>query len=262
MSTIWSTESFPEPRGSGKLRLIPMQRTSAISRGDLLQWTPAGRALVFVLSAASIWCLLAEFYGLCSMRTFTLAVLLPATALLVLIAAMDYWRGDRRLFRAVMVGAVGGLLAAVAYDLFRLPWVVGAVDRVGPAWLRLPLFRVFPRFGAMILGEPFTPDQSDSQFTLMAHVVGWAYHFSNGITFGVMYMAMVGDATRRSWLWAIVLAAGLELAMLFTPYTRFFGIVPAALFVVVTLTAHTIFGVTLGLYARVTSMRGRMVGAV
>ncbi|MDB5319334.1 MAG: hypothetical protein JWN40_965 [Phycisphaerales bacterium] len=232
-----------------------MERQNSIIRSNLFRWTPAGRALVFVLSAASIWCLLAEFYGLCSMRTFTYAILLPATALLVLITAMDYFRGDRRLFRAVMVGAVGGLLAAIAYDLFRLPWVLGAVDHVGPNWLRLPLFKVFPRFGAMILAEPFTADQTDSQFTLAAHVVGWAYHFSNGITFGVMYMAMVGDATRRSWLWAIALAVGLELGMLFTPYTRFFGIVPAALFVAVTLTAHMIFGVTLGLYSRATARR-------
>ena len=221
-----------------------------IFSNDLFRWTPAGRTLVFVLSAASIWCLLAEFYGLCSMRTFTFAILLPATALLIVIAIMDYLRGDGRLARAVMIGAIGGLLAAISYDIFRLPWVIGAVDHVGPRWLRLPLYKVFPRFGAMILGQPCTPEQTDSQFTLTAHVVGWAYHFSNGITFGVMYMALIGDATRRSWLWAIVLAAGLELGMLFTPYTSFFGILPATLFVVVTLTAHTIFGITLGLYAR------------
>jgi hypothetical protein len=237
-----------------------MDRHDTIFSGDLFRWTPAGRALVFVLSAASIWCLLAEFYGLCSMRTFTFAILLPATALLILIAVRDYWRGDGRLARAVMVGAMGGLLAAIAYDVFRLAWVIGDVDHVGPHWLRLPLFNVFPRFGAMILGEPYTADQTNSQFTLSAHVVGWAYHFSNGITFGVMYRAMIGDATRRRWLWAIALAVGLELGMLFTPYTRFFGIVPMALFVVVTLTAHTIFGVTLGLYARSAALRGRVVG--
>ena len=240
-----------------------MQTFSVAGKSDVPHqsfWTPAWRTVVFVLAATSIWCLLAEFYGLCSMRTFTFAILLPATALLILIAIMDYVRGDGRLFRAVMVGAIGGLLAAIAYDVFRLAWVIGAVDHVGPKWMRLPLFKVFPRFGAMILGEPFTPDETDSQFTLMAHVVGWAYHFSNGITFGVMYMAMIGDASRRSWLWAIALAVGLELGMLFTPYTRFFGIVPMALFVVVTLTAHTIFGVTLGLYARAAAMRGRVVG--
>src|SRR4051812_8482284 len=117
------------------------------------QWTPLGRGIVFFLAATSIWCLLAEFYGLCSMRTFTFAILIPSTALLVLITAMDFVKGDRRLFRAVMIGAIGGFLAAVAYDVFRLPWVLGAADHVGPWWLRLPLFKVFPRFGAMILGE-------------------------------------------------------------------------------------------------------------
>src|SRR5688572_31270948 len=104
--------------------LMNPHRRPALSA--LYQWTPAGRTVTFFLAATSIWCLLAEFYGLCSMRTFTFAVLLPATAVLVLITAMDYFKGDGRLFRAVMVGAIGGLVAAVAYDVFRLPWVVGA----------------------------------------------------------------------------------------------------------------------------------------
>ena len=225
----------------------------------VLQWTLPGRAVVFFLSATSIWCLLAEFYGLCSMRTFTIWVLIPSTIALIAIALLDLAKGDRRLFRACLIGAVGGFIAAVAYDVFRIPFVVGAIDHTGPVWLRLPLFKVFPRFGAMILGQPFTPTQTDSQFTLTAHLVGWIYHFSNGITFGVMYMAMIGDAGKRGWWWAIALAAGLELAMLFTPYTRFFGINQTARFVVVTLTAHIIFGVALGVYARRKSFRWPMM---
>ena len=216
----------------------------------VLQWTPGGRFIVFFLSATSIWCLLAEFYGLCSMRTFTFWVLIPATILLIAMAVLDFVRGDRRLARAVAIGAVAGFLAACAYDLFRMPFVISAVDHVGPSWLRLPLFKVFPRFGALILAEPFTAQQTDSQFTLTAHVVGWIYHFSNGITFGVMYMALIGDARRRSWMWGIVLAVGLELMMLFTPYTGFFGINLTARFVVVTLIAHLIFGIAMGIYAR------------
>ena len=115
---------------------------------------------------------------------------------------------------------------------FRSSW--RRSTRSGPDWLRLPLFKVFPRFGAMILGEPFDATTTDSQFTLTAHLVGWVYHFSNGITFGVMYMALVGDASRRSWLWAVLFATGLELAMLFTPYTTFFGIHMTTRFVIVT----------------------------
>ncbi len=32
-------------------------------------------------------------------------------------------------------------------------------------------------------------------------LIGWAYHFSNGLTFGVMYTAMIGEGTRRHWGW-------------------------------------------------------------
>jgi hypothetical protein len=216
----------------------------------LLDWTPAARSVVFVLAATSIWCLLAEFYGLCSMRLFTFWILIPATALLVGLALADRARGDGLLWRAVLIGAIAGFFAACAYDIFRIPFVVAAADKLGPAWLRLPLFKVFPRFGAMILGQPFDSSTSDSQFTLMAHLVGWVYHFSNGITFGVMYMALVGDASRRSWLWAVLFATGVELAMLMTPYTTFFGIHMTMKFVVATLLAHTVFGIVLGKFAR------------
>src|SRR3954454_20240955 len=102
----------------------------------VLQWTRGGRAIVFFLSATSIWCLLAEFYGLCSMRTFTLWILIPSTIALIAMAILDFYRGDRRLFRACCIGAIGGFLAAVAYDTFRIPFVVGAIDHVGPLWLR------------------------------------------------------------------------------------------------------------------------------
>ena len=213
-------------------------------------WSPAGRTLVFFLAASSIWSLLAEFYHLCSMRTFTLYMEIPATALLILVAFIDLVKGDRRLWRAVVIGAIGGLLASFAYDLYRLPWVIMAIDKIGPMCLRLPLYKVFPQFGAMILGQPYTLHQTDSQYKLLTHVVGWLYHFSNGVTFGIMYMALIGDPAKRNWIWAIVLAVGLELAMLFTPYTSFFGIGLTERFVVATLTAHLLFGTVLGLFAR------------
>src|SRR6476619_1778184 len=98
-----------------------MSSPSTSTLPPVLQWTLPGRALVFFLSGTSIWCLLAEFYGLCSMRTFTLWILIPSTFLLIAMAILDLARGDRRLFRAVCIGAIGGFLAAVAYDVFRIP---------------------------------------------------------------------------------------------------------------------------------------------
>lgn len=224
----------------------------------LFRWTPAGRLLVFALSATSIWCLLAEFYGLCSMRTFTLAVLLPATAGLVVLAVADRLRGDGRLWHGVVAGAAAGLVAAVAYDVFRLPFVSSrewGLEGVVPP---LNLFKVFPRFGAMILGEP----AEQPGYSTAAHLTGWAYHFSNGATFGVMYLALVGDAGRRSWLWAVLLATGLELGMLLTPYPRFFAIPLTATFVAATLAAHLVFGIALGLTTRWWAAPGRTEAAV
>jgi hypothetical protein len=216
----------------------------------LLRWNVPTRTVIFTLSATSIWCLLSEFYGLCSMQGFTIYILIPATVALVLLAVADRFKGEGLLWRGVVIGAVAGFLAACAYDVFRIPFVIAAVDQVGPEWLRLPLFKVFPRFGAMILGQPFDAAMTDSQFTLTAHLLGWVYHFSNGITFGVMYMALVGDATKRSWWCAVAVAMGLELAMLLTPYSNYFGIHMTLKFVVVTFAAHAVFGVVLGLLSR------------
>jgi hypothetical protein len=91
------------------------------------------------------------------------------------------------------------------------------------------------------------------QFTRMGEA--WAYHFSNGVTFGVMYVALIGDARRRSWLWAVLLATGLEMGMLLTPYPQFVAIPLTAVFVGVTFMAHLVFGVALGLVTRWWSKR-------
>jgi len=202
--------------------------------------------LLFVLSASSIWCLLADMYNLCSMQIFTVAILLPASAVMVAMALVDRIRGDGQLWRAVVVGSAAGLIAALAYDVFRLPFVFSRPWQISSVVPPLNLFKVFPRFGAMILGQPIEQEV----YPIATHLVGWAYHFSNGLTFGVMYMAMIGDTSRRSWLWAILLATGLEMAMLLTPYPRFFSIPVTAVFVAVTFTAHLVFGVALGLGAK------------
>jgi hypothetical protein len=70
----------------------------------------------------------------------------------------------------------------------------------------MPILEVFPRFGAMILGQP----SEQPSYPLAAHLLGWTYHFSNGCTVGVMYLALVGDGLRRHWGWAVVMAVSLE----------------------------------------------------
>src|SRR6185369_10169079 len=209
------------------------------------RWSAGGRCLVFLLASTSIACLLLDFYGVCPMQLFTVAIFLPAMMALGALAILDWRRGDGQLGRAVLIGAAAGLLAAVAYDLFRLPFVFAKEWGIAAIVPPMKLFKVFPRFGAMILGQPIEQES----YSLAAALLGWGYHFSNGAAFGVMYVAMVGDA-RRSWGWAVLMAAGLELGMLFTPYPQVFSIAVTARFVLVTMAAHAIFGVELGLAAR------------
>lgn len=222
-----------------------MQEGGGADQGPGL-WTGPGRLAVFLLGASSIAALLSEFYGLWPMRAFTLAAFLPALTVLGALACWDRVRGGGGLWTGVATGAVAGLCAALAYDIFRLPFVFSRAWGLSAVVPPMPLFKVFPRFGALILAEPL----EQASYTLPAQLVGWAYHFSNGATFGVMYLAMVGRGLRRHWLWAVVMAAGLEAGMLVTPYPQTFGIKVTGRFVAVTLAAHMIFGVALGLLAR------------
>jgi hypothetical protein len=205
-------------------------------------WTGASRWMVFLLASTSIACLLLDFYHLCSMRIFTGFIFLPAMVLLVTFALFDRFRGDGRLWQAVLIGLVGGLLAAVCYDIFRLPFVFAKEWGISSIVPPMALFQVFPRFGAMILGEPI----NQAHYSANTQILGWIYHFSNGATFGVMYVAMVGNPSQRHWAWAVLMAVALELGMLLTPYPQSFSIPVTVSFVVVTMMAHAIFGVGLG----------------
>ena len=205
-------------------------------------WTAKGRAVIFILAATSIACLLFDFYRLCPMRTFTVFIFLPAIVLLFALAIWDRIFGNKNLWRAVMIGVIAGFLAAIAYDIFRLPFVFAKQLGIESILPPLNLFKVFPRFGAMILNQPV----EQASYSLGAHLIGWIYHFSNGIAFGVMYVALIGDGTKRHWAWGVVMAVCLELGMLLTPYPAFFKIPVTAAFVLVTLAAHVIFGATLG----------------
>lgn len=215
------------------------------------QWKARSRCLVFALAASSIACLLVDFYKLCPMSFFTPFIFLPAFVTLCALAVMDRRHGDGYVWRAVWIGMLGGLLAAVAYDVFRLPFVFAkewGIDAIVPP---MKLFKVFPRFGAMVLGQPI----EQPSYSPATQVIGWIYHFSNGATFGVMYLALIGDARRRNWAWAVLFALTLELGMLFTPYPTIFSIPVSARFVIVTIAAHAIFGVGLGWATRWLSLR-------
>jgi len=71
---------LPPTSRFGRIPAMKYRSARRIPPSRVLQWTGPGRLLVFALSATSIWCLLSEMYGLCDMRTFFYAILMPATA--------------------------------------------------------------------------------------------------------------------------------------------------------------------------------------
>ena len=190
------------------------------------------RPLVFTLALLSFACLLGNFYGLWTMHAFGCLVLPPATALLIWIAWKTRGQPDGP-HRWIVQGTLGGLIAAVAYDLYRLPFVLGGA----------PLFKVFPRFGELLL------DASEPRW--LVEVIGWAYHFSNGAALGIMFLALVPRGTPRTLFWgAVAWALFIEAMLLLTPYTTFFGLPLTGRFVFLTASAHLVFGVTLGAWCR------------
>lgn len=217
-------------------------RMRASNRQHRKLWSPAGRAIVFALAASSIACLLADFYRLCPMRTFTLFIFLPSLFALAALGVADRTCGDHGLSRGLMIGMGSGFLASIAYDVFRLPFVFAKDWGIESVIPQLNLFKVFPAFGSMILGLPPEP----THYSAAAHWIGWTYHFSNGMTFGVMFVAVLGELAGSRWLWGVAMAVGLELGMLLTPYPNLFGIPVTPTFVCATLAAHVIFGVVMG----------------
>src|SRR5438552_8338062 len=131
-------------------------------------WTARSRMVVFTLAASSIACLLADFYELCPMKFFTPFIFVPAFVVLCALAVLDRVRGDGHVWRAVWIGILAGLLAAVAYDVFRLPFVFAkewGIDSVVPP---MNLFKVVPRFGAMVFGQPI----EQMSYSLATQIVG------------------------------------------------------------------------------------------
>ena len=194
------------------------------------------RVAVWVLAASSFACLLGHFYGLWTMRWFACWALPPATLLLMVMAwrARGQPRGAGNAHTWIVHGAIAGLVAALAYDLFRLPFVLAGY----------PLYGVFPRFGQLLL------ERGAGDVGAAVQVTGWLYHFSNAAALGIMFLAMVARWRPATLVGgAVAWAAGVEVLLLLTPYYGFFKLdLPYPVFLALTLSAHLVFGIALGLW--------------
>lgn len=187
----------------------------------------AGRVGLAALGLGPVVPLLAWVYGLGSFAVWFWAVAAPALALLLWIG----WAVSRpgaahgQLHTILVAGTVGGLLGTVGYDLVRVPFVVGGLRVLAP----------IDSYGVLLLGA-----QTSSPLTGFA---GWAYHFSNGIGFGIAYAAV---ALGRRWWWGIGWGLVLETATLVTPFADAYGLRGQYGTIAVAYAAHVPYGLAVG----------------
>ncbi len=157
-------------------------------------------------------------------------------ALVILAAVTLYSRGHYPdLYRRIIVGLGAGVIATLALDAVREAGVIHA-------WL--------PGDSPVMFGRMATGSASFSTF----YPVGLFVHYLNGASFGLVYAFVFGKrrTTQNAVLWATGWALLLELGMMtlppMAPMVGAFGVRYAwpQLFLL-TLTAHVVFGVVLGL---------------
>ena len=183
----------------------------------------AGRAGVFLLAGGSIAALLADLYGVASMHVVFLAVSLPAMVVLATLACAR--RVPATLRDIITVGALGGLVGTVGYDLARVPFAV-AGQRV---------FAPIETYGLLIADA-----SASSGWT---STLGWLFHFSNGVTFGIAYAAV---AAGRHWGWGVLWGLLLETAAVTGPFADRYQISGNSYAIGVAYLGHIFYGAPLG----------------
>ena len=146
----------------------------------------------------------------------------------------------QELRRTFVVGVAAGLLATLSYDIAK-----ALLSQLDPApWNPFEATRIF---GVVLLG----PDAPDA----VTRIAGWAFHISNGATFGMAFTFIFGGRARTSLAWAVglgvawgVFLESFQLAL----FPAWLGIGTSALneFRQVSFLAHVVFGSTLGLLIR------------
>jgi hypothetical protein len=184
------------------------------------------RSLCFVLCIPSVGALLAKVYGVASMQRAAIAVAMPSAFALLVLWWRDWNTPERTLATALEIGVVGGMLGTIGYDLARLPFALAG-------------WRVFASISAfgLWLAEAHVSSRA-------TEALGWAYHYFNGITFGIMYALVMA---RRHWIWAVMWGCLLETIALLSPFGRIFnfsGNYPA---IAIAYFGHVGYGIPLGI---------------
>jgi hypothetical protein len=200
-----------------------MTQTTTNRTGELGATRWLNRFGVVVLSGGSIAALLADVFGIAPMWTVFWFLSVPAMAALTVVGVAPLAGPELR--RRIRVGAVAGAVGTLGYDLVRIPFAL-AGQRV---------FAPIESYGILIA------DASSSSG--LTSTLGWLYHLSNGVTFGVAYAVV---AARRHWAWGVAWGLALESVAVFSPFASRYGLAGQAGPIAIAYGAHLCYGYPLG----------------
>jgi len=192
--------------------------------------------LVVTLAAASVGPLIfpAAQAGLGTMAQSAKYFLFPAIAVLMFIALLS-WKSVPAIGRSIVWGGLAGAIATVGLEIVR---ITGFKMGYMPGNL--------PRLMGVLLLDRFALGPS-----LTSDFAGWAYHFWNGASFGIIYVLILG--TSRRWLgllYGIVAGLGFLVSpVVLSLGVGYFGLQFSGGFPITVLAAHAAFGLLLGTLA-------------
>lgn len=197
--------------------------TRRVEKG--LRWSAA------LCASISLAALLSHVFGALPMAYFITFFGVPSVLLLFLLAAFANWINAPILLNALAVGAVGGVIATIVYDLVR--WVLNKT-----LFTHYYSFKAIYIFGGWITGK----DVSSAD----AAVAGWIYHYWNGLSIALFYVLTFG---RRRWYYAVGWALFMEACMLGL-FPFFLQVTDKVDFIALSMMGHFAYGVVLGLIAQ------------
>ena len=192
--------------------------------------------LLITLGAASVGPLIfpAAQAGHGTMSQLATYFLLPAVTVLIVTVLLSL-KSVPAVGRSIVWGGVAGAIATIGLEIVR---ITGFKMGYMPGNL--------PRLMGVLLLNRFALGPS-----IASDLAGWAYHFWNGASFGIIYVLLFG-ATRR---WAGVLyGITLGIGFLVSPVVLslgvgYFGLQFSTGFPITVLAAHAAFGLLLGVLA-------------
>ncbi|NAY93107.1 hypothetical protein GTQ34_14405 [Muricauda sp. JGD-17] len=182
------------------------------------------KILLFLLCLPSGGILLLKMYGVIQMHQSTYILFLPSLLLLIFTAGFLWYKKDG-LLHVLLLGFLGGLVGTIGYDLIRIPFML----------MGSRIFAPISMYGMWLTDATVSTSFSD--------LIGWLYHFSNGITFGIMYALFMKG--RNMW-WAVFYALLLETIFVISPFGKLFGLTGKPMALIAAYLGHVAYGYPLG----------------